>query len=514
MKNIQNFNGKLILDQNDFPKLSETIYYLICTYTLIVTAIFSWAILQSSIESNKLAKEIKNKEDNKENEVIRENALIVYYDLILGIKDLRKLYVSRIINQKSAVPKKLFFSNEWIKNVAVLKNHLSSDEMSCIYNLYGRFLTIAALLDERQTKKDYFESLDEEINNLSYEIYSSIFPKEFLKSYEDDEVKLLNRKYYALLGRLRYLTYKKEEIKMLTDSDNVFTVYLGENISYKGELKNEKYNGRGCYYSIDSKNLKYEGLFENGYFVSGVTKEFYDNGNRMYEVEYKNSNKIKGKLFYKNNDKLCYDGEFDGDGIKNGFVETYYTNHNIHYRGDVKDNKHEGYGVEHYNNKSNSVRYDGNWIQGIIQSGKYFGKGERDIKHFEGEFRNSKPYNGQIKYGNLYFEKTINGFEGEIKEGEPYEGKGMVFFRDYLDRDYETYSYICEEEENSYAEFDEDYDLDIERQYRESRFKNTKDRFSRWEEYIEAEWKNGQFEIKDVNDILNKEIFTYENENQ
>lgn len=130
---FSSYSRKLTITANDFPTLSEIIYYLICIYTLIITGIFSWVIWQTSKKSNQLAEEIKIKEENRDKENVRENALIIYYDLTLAFEDLRKLFISRIINKEKSTPSRIFLSNDWIKNVAILRDKLKPEETNDIY---------------------------------------------------------------------------------------------------------------------------------------------------------------------------------------------------------------------------------------------------------------------------------------------------------------------------------------------------------------------------------------------
>jgi antitoxin component YwqK of YwqJK toxin-antitoxin module len=509
---IVKFKNNLTVEAEDFPKLSEIINYLISAYTLIATVVFSWAVLQSSIKSNILAEEIKNREDNKDYELVRESALIVYYDLLLGVKDLMSLYVSKIINKGNPIPRKIYFSNDWIKNVAILKNNLSAREISDIYSLYGRFLTIASLLDEGQVSSNYSNVLDEEISNLVDEVYSSIFPKAFLKNYRDTTEKLLNRKYYLLIEKLRSLTYKKDQHRIEKDTEVITAdIYLGNGKIYSGGYDEDTLNGNGEYYLLNGKS-KFEGYFKDGYFISGIAREFYSNGSIMYEVTYKDNSKVSGKLFYLEDTKqfggkLCYDGKFKDNNIIDGFAEQYFDNFNILYRGYLADGRYEGNGAEYYNDKNISVEYEGIWKRGVIQNGEFFGKGEGGVKYFKGKFKHSQPYNGYIKYGGSYINDYINAFEGEIRQGKVYDGKGKVMFLNSFGNDYRDISILIREDaEDHHDYYDNEIDLEWERKQKQHSFDQIKSKYSEWEEFIDAEWKSGEMKLKE-NDILHKEIF-------
>jgi hypothetical protein len=76
----------------------------------------------------------KGKTIQEESE-IRENVLIVYYDLVLGLTDLKKIYINMKNPAFKDIPSRMFFSSDWIKNVALIANKLENAEY--IYKLYG-----------------------------------------------------------------------------------------------------------------------------------------------------------------------------------------------------------------------------------------------------------------------------------------------------------------------------------------------------------------------------------------
>ena len=69
---------------------------LLALYSIITTAIFSYLVWKVSIGSFQVSKELKNLEENRDKEVVREQALIVYYDLQRGFSYLRDLYISTV----------------------------------------------------------------------------------------------------------------------------------------------------------------------------------------------------------------------------------------------------------------------------------------------------------------------------------------------------------------------------------------------------------------------------------
>jgi len=118
---FQNRNN-INLSLEIYPTLSEAINYTISGYSIIVTGIFSYALLKTSIKSYEIAESIKSLESNRDREQIRQSALIVYYELLTGFSNVKDLYVSVVLNNTSPNPKRLFFSEDWVKNIALLKN--------------------------------------------------------------------------------------------------------------------------------------------------------------------------------------------------------------------------------------------------------------------------------------------------------------------------------------------------------------------------------------------------------
>lgn len=117
---------------------------------------------------------------------IWENSLIVYYDLVLGLTDLKKLYISLYNVSFTNIPTKMFFSNEWIKNVAKISGTEKSTEK--IYKLYGDLVSVSSQLELKNQLKG------KESNTFSYEAFGfivttvsqRIFSNNFLDSAKKD----------------------------------------------------------------------------------------------------------------------------------------------------------------------------------------------------------------------------------------------------------------------------------------------------------------------------------------
>jgi hypothetical protein len=122
----------------------------------------------------------KKADEKSENRMVRENAIIVYFDLYLGLNDLKKLYIGIKSNDRANMPIRMYFSSEWIKNVAMLEKYLR-DDVSEIYLLYGELLTIADFLGNNKDAADAIISLADKVFNKEH-IIDPI--NEFNQSYE------------------------------------------------------------------------------------------------------------------------------------------------------------------------------------------------------------------------------------------------------------------------------------------------------------------------------------------
>lgn len=115
----------------------------------------------------------------------------------MGLTDLKKLFIS-IKNEKfKDTPSKLFFSQEWIKNVAKIASNLK--DTNILYKLYGDLEVIGKEVEHRtdfQILKDItMDFNDDRYEKIICKLSEKVFSKEFLESdlsqYSDnDEVEL------------------------------------------------------------------------------------------------------------------------------------------------------------------------------------------------------------------------------------------------------------------------------------------------------------------------------------
>lgn len=128
---------------------------------------------------------------------LKENSLIVYYDLVLGLTDLKKLYIGIKDIQFRDTPTKMFFSKEWIKNVAKISGTIKNTDK--IYKLYG-YLEMVGQEVNNNSQSGMLEGLNSSydanryygiINKVANIIFSSTFLKSDMKgSSNEEEVEL------------------------------------------------------------------------------------------------------------------------------------------------------------------------------------------------------------------------------------------------------------------------------------------------------------------------------------
>lgn len=129
-------------------------------------------------------------EEKDKDKEIKENVLIVYYDLKLGMEDLWSLAKSQM--KGCSAPTYMFFSNEWIKNVAKISQAIDYDTVEKIYKLYGDLESI------RKNIKD---------NQLILDTYEKIFKVKYSKTkFQSNDIKEeMKEEYKNILNKLEKL---------------------------------------------------------------------------------------------------------------------------------------------------------------------------------------------------------------------------------------------------------------------------------------------------------------------
>lgn len=146
---------------------------------------------------------------------LRENSLIIYYDLILGSNDLKRLYINIKNKEFMNIPSRMFFSKEWINNVAKISRNIRDTD-----KLYKLYTDLEIVGQELESKSQILILKDDDFDNVRYEeiidkISNRVFSRSFLDSnmnkYEydikEDELYVdeLNDDFKKIITDLKYV---------------------------------------------------------------------------------------------------------------------------------------------------------------------------------------------------------------------------------------------------------------------------------------------------------------------
>lgn len=279
-------NKGLEVTPEDFPKFSETIYYLICTYTVIISGIFSYLLYKATARSVEVSEEsqmllnksnelsqqnveislrIEKYQAKEKEEKIHDSAFSIYYDLKLAFEKTQFMLIEYSLKNYSLVPgtcewnkrdtqlknlkilKKIFINNDWQTDLRVIRKRL--DEINGLYikDIYIIYSHLEEVIGEI-AKED---SVHKVINLLP----KNIFNDYFVKTYDDFIYNIYN---YDELSKLYYQDkYSARENKRLMDE-------IYETGEKKKELKQEieNYKGQFCL------NQYWQGLLDELYKIS------------------------------------------------------------------------------------------------------------------------------------------------------------------------------------------------------------------------------------------------------
>ena len=133
-------------------------------------------------------------------------------------------------------------------------------------------------------------------------------------------------------------------------------------IIFEGEYKNGERNGKGKEY-YEYSRLMFEGNYKNGK-RNGKGKEFYDNGKIKFEGEFLYGQKWNGRQY--NSENNNYNEIKNGDG----FIMEYDNDGNLVYEGEYKNGKRNGKGKEFY--KKDSIKFEGEYFNDKKWNGKLY----------------------------------------------------------------------------------------------------------------------------------------------
>ncbi|MCU5599834.1 toxin-antitoxin system YwqK family antitoxin [Bacillus wiedmannii] len=501
------YRGKPNITASSITSLSYIFTILVAIYALCATTFFSYLVWKVSERNFLVSEQLKDLENNRDEEIVRENALIVYYDLQRGISNLRDLYISYVLKGIDAKPNRIYFSADWIKNVANLRDGLTSQELNRVYKLYEQFYALQNILEEHKVDKPN-EELREYLNELSKEVFADFIPLPLLGELKVSSVdELVGIDLYIILQKIYCLTFassKEKPKEKIVNGKSVYETYLSGVLFFVGDTK-EPFVGNGELYNTDGK-IKYSGRFDSEHFIPGIIYGYYNSTKKCYEITYDTNTtilEVKMGILYKLHDdknQYFYHGEFKDGKVLNGITTLYHKNKKISYQGELKGGFIDGQGT--YYNEHGSVEFEGVLQNGLKVNGIEFING---TQCFKGEYKYSKPWNGIANNYNLSYQ--VKNFTGEIYEGTPINGEGLIFNRDSEGKDLfdlQTYQEWLEEKVEEEVGFEESLGY-IEAQ---ASFDNEEIRRNNdyWTEFIKAQWNKGVVTEAD-NKESNKKIY-------
>ena len=335
-----NSNG-LNINTSTPISLGEYLYYYIAAVGIEVTGLLSYAIWKTSMESNKLWEDISTKEENKDKEMVRESALIVYYDLLSNISILKMLYSTQILEIKPVETNRLNIQSGWVKNIANLRDILSETELEMIFNLYNSFLLLSEL---EHSSNDEGNDLKILVDKLANNIFTSALLDDLWMNFNGITESILNNKYYPILRKIELTSKNLNNKKFKSYSDD-------------GELCIKQNNGK----------VKYKGKFVNGSMQDGIDQWHFDDGILLYSFVYKNGKIIRGKYFNRFREKyeLIFDCQFNDSGARtDGYTTIFYSQNIIKYQGLIINGKYDGQGKSYSNKDSLKPVFSGIWEKG------------------------------------------------------------------------------------------------------------------------------------------------------
>jgi len=219
----------------------------------------------------------------------------------------------------------------------------------------------------------------------------------------------------------------KNVLFKIKNGKGIIQEYDYDVLTFEGEYLNGEKNGKGKAYYFSK--IVFDGEYLNNKKWTG--KGYEPNTKKDYQL-------TNGKGFVREYDHpLRFEGEYL-NGEKNGKGIQYYTHSNrIMFEGEFFNGKRKK-GKE-YNNISEKLYFEGEYLYGKMWKGKYYLKG---ILEFEGIFLFDRKWDGKgyDKKGKIIYElKNGNGtvkeydyrgnliFKGEYKNGRRWNGIGKEY---------------------------------------------------------------------------------------
>ena len=240
---------------------------------------------------------------------------------------------------------------------------------------------------------------------------------------------------------IKYIKQKNYEIKYIGyfEGCNIINkgkILINNKLYYEGHIDLNKLHGDGITY-YNNNVVKSIGRWNHD-LKDGKFKDFDNNGNLIYNGEYKNNNKEgNGEMYDINFNKHIpiYSGtwkenKYNGNGklyilnLKNYYIGEFkegkkegkgkLINNNTYYEGNFKNDKKDGFGIYYKYNSNKSkkyeIKYEGIFEIDNIINGKCTYK-NNDI--YEGQFKNNLKHG----YGEFIINKTGIIYKGYWKNG-------------------------------------------------------------------------------------------------
>ena len=323
-----------------------------------------------------------------------------------------------------------FFKNDYIKEMISLKNYFNDFKneikkiIAYINTTYKNFKTALIKEEEEFCSNEYsnkikifakllsqykFDYTEESVMKFFELTKQSIKNENIVNEY----VEIFNTELYIYKGEVK----KGTKIKNGKGKE----YFLNGELLYEGEYTNDKREGNGIEYSEEGEPI-FKGEFKEGKHWSGIKKIFeeYEDENEQIKKYIKcivqiNRGKLNGKCKeFDIEGNVIYEGEYL-NGKRHGIGKEYSINNNVDFDGEFKEGKRWEGNANEFNSKGNLI-FNGLYLNGKKFNGKeinYFDDEEKI--RYEAEYKDGLLYNvkGYNKDG-----KIFNNIDFEIKNGD------------------------------------------------------------------------------------------------
>lgn len=405
-----------------------------------------------------------------------------------------EIYKSLIIKEEHPYPSRLFFSEDWNKNIATLREHLLGHELRYVYRFYEDIFMLQSRLESWNAKESN-DSLKVELKRLAAKYLVEVIPAPLileLKVLSADVFfeEIMSLDLFVVFRKIHLATYPSEKVKRNVVWNE--ETQLGEGVItvnavpfYKGGLdesgrfkrKGQLYNSRG------EKESGFSGDFERGVPRSGKRVAYFGDAT-FYDLTYgwdmvkREVTHIRVISTYEVPPKAMIYGELEEGRISNGDDTWYSENGEMIYQGSILKGYRHDKGTSYTKGK---VSFSGLWEEDQFKSGKLY---ENNKQVFHGEFKHGKPWAGEATNLSGF---AYENFTGIIEKGKPYSGHGHIFHRDDYGQDFDDY--IRREDISQEKEVEANRHTTDEFHARQN---NELREHQSWEEYIAAEWVDGK----------------------